>query len=422
MSIGPAPQHRDPLRYPESFPSDALAAVDLFAGAGGLSTGFAAAGIRTVLANELHGDASKTYERNHPTVDLVTRDVHDLRGAEILARASTLLGRRLKKGDIDIIAGGPPCQGFSFAGLKEADDPRNNLVWEQLRLVEELQPKFVLIENVEGMAKLHGGKLPDEVVEELGKLGYRAEYRLLFAAQYGVPQQRKRLIFLANRVGAPIKFPRVTHYSPDDEDLSRAPRFQQPDLFAEDSSRPVLERYLAGEYLPYVTVGHAISDLDFLEAGESADEYRLPAQSDFQRLMREDATKLFNHQATKHGARTIEYFSYMVPGGSIETIPERLLTKKTGIQRWHPDRVSRAVVTAFEDFVHYRAHRIPTVREVARLQTFPDRFEFMGQRTAGNQNRRHKYSSQTQQVSNAVPPRLAQAIGLAIQEVALSTV
>jgi len=401
-------------------PSEGLTCVDLFAGAGGLPEGFRDAGLRTLVANELHEDASKTFRRNHPEVDLITGDVHEVSGRDVLSRASNILGRRLKVGDLDVLAGGPPCQGFSFAGLKESGDPRNQLVWQQLRLVSELRPKFVVIENVEGMRKLHGGKLPLEVSQELEKLGYAVEYRLLFAAHYGVPQQRKRLIFLANRLGAPIVFPEVTHFEPTErERLDFGGR--QPDLFGEDPSFPSNERFEAGHYQPYVTVGAAISDLDFIEAGEAASDYRLPPVSEFQQRMREGSEQLFNHVASKHGARTLAYFSHMVPGGSTETIPVGLLTKKTGIQRWHPDRLSRAVVTAFEDFVHYRANRIPTVREVARLQTFPDRFEFLGQRTSGNLNRRLKYSSQTQQVSNAVPPAMAGAIGRALRAVAVAT-
>lgn len=367
----------------------ALTSIELFAGAGGLTEGFRQAGIQTLVANELHQDASKTFRRNQPDTDLITRDIHEVEAEEILARSSSAVGYRIKPGDIDIVAGGPPCQGFSFAGAKEVTDPRNQLVWQQIRLVAALKPKFTIIENVGGMLKLYGGKMPNLIQTELEKLGYKVEYRLLSAADYGVPQMRKRLFFLASRIGTPI-FPMTTHCE------------------------------LAFEgYKKYVTVGEAIGDLDFLEAGELSTEYRLSPQTDFQRKMRGDCTILYNHQASKHGERTISYFSHMIPGGSIETIPPELLTKKTGIQRWHPDRLSRAVVTAFEDFVHYRVNRIPTVREVARLQTFPDHYEFLGQRTSGNQNRKLKYSSQTQQVGNAVPPRMAAAIGNALVNAAL---
>jgi DNA (cytosine-5)-methyltransferase 1 len=127
---------------------------------------------------------------------------------------------------------------------------------------------------------------------------------------------------------------------------------------------------LTEKLAPYVTVGEAISDLDFLDAGESSTEYRLPPQTAFEEEMRADSTTLYNHQASRHGERTIAYFSHMLPGGSIETIPPELLTKKTGIQRWHPDRLSRAVVTAFEDFVHYRVNRIPNSSGSGKIANF----------------------------------------------------
>lgn len=401
----------DSVKIPKSL---GLTSVDLFAGAGGLTEGFREAGIHTLVANELHQDASLTFRRNHPKTDLVTRDVHDLSGDEVLGRASEALGRKFKRGELDVLAGGPPCQGFSFAGLKQEDDPRNQLVWQQLRLVDELNPKFVVIENVEGMLKLYGGTLPYMVKTELEKLGYRVEFRVLYAAHFGVPQMRKRLFFIANRLGLKNNFPEMTHSNPGEDYGSEVKYRQMSNLF--DQS----EESIVNPLMPFVTVGDAISDLDFIEAGEYSTEYKLPPQSEFQRMLRGNSTVLYNHLASNHNSRTIEYFSHMIPGGSIETIPPELRTKKVGIQRWHPERISRAVVTAFEDFVHYRSNRIPTVREVARLQTFPDTYEFLGQRTSGNINRRLTYSSQTQQVSNAVPPLLAKAVAEALIQEAVS--
>lgn len=392
-----------------------LTSVDLFAGAGGLTEGFREAGIRTLVANELHQDASLTFRRNHPNTDLVTRDVHELSGDEVLGRANEILGTKFKRGDLDILAGGPPCQGFSFAGLKQQDDPRNQLVWQQLRLVEQLNPKFVVIENVEGMLKLYGGTLPFMVKSELEKLGYTVDFRVLYAAHYGVPQMRKRLFFIANRLGVRNVFPQMTHSDSGNDYGGEAKYRHSASLF------DVIDEPDVTNLLPFVTVGDAISDLDFIEAGEYSNEYKLGPQTQFQRELRRTSSVLYNHLASKHNSRTIEYFSHMVPGGGVETIPLELRTKKVGIQRWHPDRISRAVVTAFEDFVHYRSNRIPTVREVARLQTFPDSYEFLGQRTSGNLNRRLTYSSQTQQVSNAVPPRLAKAVAQAIVQEAVSS-
>lgn len=361
-----------------------LTCIELFAGAGGLMLGLEMAGFKTVVATEVHPDPCKTLERNFPNVPVVCADIKTLRGSDLLASAG--LGRGA---EIDLIAGGPPCQGFSNAGLKDPDDPRNTLIGDFIRIVEELRPRFFLMENVVGLKSLHGGALFRKTLERFNQSGYQLNWQIVFAADYGVPQMRKRLLILGSRDHESPGFPEPTHQSPS---------VQKDDLFQKGRS-------------VYVTVGDALGDLPAIDQGTICTEYEREPDSEYQRLMRRGASRVFNHQASKHRQITMDYYALVPPGGTWLDIPAELRKKKQGMQRWPLDGLSRTITTEPTDFLHPSLDRIPTIRELARVQSFPDWYEFLGQRTTGNKMRRLGYCAQSQQVGNAVPPLLGCAIG-----------
>jgi DNA (cytosine-5)-methyltransferase 1 len=365
-----------------------LVGMELFAGAGGLMLGMEAAGFKTLVANEVHPDPSKTLRRNFPDVPVVTGSIRDLTSADLF-EAAGLNGTRP---EVDLVAGGPPCQGFSTAGLKDPVDPRNTLIGDFVRIVEEVQPRFFLLENVTGLRTLHDGRLFENVLTELNRLGYTFHHRVLHAADFGVPQMRQRLFVLGARDEAPPEFPEPTH-------------------------RPQGDVTLLTEDLPtYVTCGDALGDMPVVEPGKICVRYWGPPHTGYQERMREGSDRLYNHQASRHKPETMAYYALVPPGGTWLDIPIELRKRKQGIQRWPLDGIARTVTSEPTDFLHPLSDRIPTIRELARIQSFPDRFEFLGQRTTGNRMRRLGYCAQSQQVGNAVPPLLAEAVGGAIRE------
>lgn len=361
--------------------------IELFAGAGGLMLGLEMAGFKTLVATEIHPDPCKTLKHNFPEVPVVCADIKKLSGLDLLNEVG------LKPGtEIHLLAGGPPCQGFSNAGLKDPDDPRNTLIGDYIRMVEELRPRFFLMENVEGLKNLHNGRIFERVLNRFNDTGYSIKWKVLFAADYGLPQMRKRLFIVGSRDGEDFDFPQPTHHYAN---------VLQKELFASSCK-------------PYVTVGEALEDIPFIEQGEISFEYNKKPKSEYARYLRGKTKKLTNHQASKHRRETAEYYALLPPGGNWQSIPENLRKKKQGMQRWPLDGLSRTITTEPTDFIHPVLHRIPTIRELARIQSFPDWYEFLGQRTTGNKMRRLGYCAQSQQVGNAVPPLLAKAVGIEI--------
>ncbi len=360
--------------------------VELFAGAGGLALGLEWAGMETLLANEVHPDPCKTISRNFRELPVICANIREKTGKDLLKEAGLPSNKH-----INVVAGGPPCQGFSNAGLKEQDDPRNTLIGDYLRIVHELKPDFFILENVVGLTTLHKSKLFNRVLESLDALGYLFHWKILFAADYGVPQMRKRLIILGAKSGTLPRFPEPTHSNP------RGGQFN-----------------LLGNTKNYVTCGEAISDLPLIQQGEVANEYDNEPTTEFQKMMRKGSKVLYNHVASKHRQETMDYYGLVPLGGTWLDIPEEKRKKKQGMQRWPLDGLSRTITTEPTDFLHPTLDRIPTIRELARIQTFPDWYEFLGQRTTGNKMRRLGYCAQSQQVGNAVPPLLGKAIGNAI--------
>lgn len=347
--------------------SGQLAMFDLFCGCGGLSAGFQMDDYRVVGGIDHDQAALKTFALNFPNaqamdVDLSSKSV----GKQLLTK--------LEGEKIDVVVAGPPCQGFSLTGPRNFDDHRNRLYLAVFDVVRELAPRAFVIENVRGMASLYGGQVRDEVIRRFAKLGYTTVAEVLCAADYGVPQMRHRLFFVGVRSDLGVfRFPMPSH----------GPRGKRP----------------------YVTCEEAISDLPSLEPPDfGAEEAKLEfaAKSPYQRRLRGKQRKLFNHVATRHTEIVRKVIALVPAGGDHKDLPRGIGTHRKFNEAWtryHPHRPSHTIDTGHRNHFHYSQNRVPTVRENARLQSFPDRFRFIGSRT-----------QQNRQVGNAVPPLLALAI------------
>ena len=369
--------------------NQSFSTVDLFCGAGGLSLGFEQQGFSTKVANDYHPDPCKTFEYNIGAPAL-PKDITKLSAEDLMKKGN------FTADEIDVVIGGPPCKGFSLAGERDPEDPRNYLFQEYIRFVEQFDPEVVVMENVTGILSMKDGKYKDQILQELRGLGYETKFEILDAADFGVPQHRRRVIFIGHRQELNIEYPEPTHHEIDE-------------------GQQRLTQLNSSDQESYVRVGQAIGDLDFLASGESASKYQKPPSSEYQKDMREDATKLFNHVAPNHSERIQERFGLMEQGMGMESLPEEYQTKKQRMIKLDPEDLVDTITTLPEDFVHYNQDRIPTVREMARLQSFPDHFEFKGPRTTGGK-RRTESVPQYSQVGNAVPPRLAEAIAKEVKE------
>lgn len=323
----------------------ALKAYALFSGAGGLHLGLERAGIQVVVATDISRYAAATHKTNWPSVPFIDRDARRLSGAELLDAANGVRP--------DVVFGGPPCQGFSTLGDKVSADPRNELFLAFARLVKELSPRFVLIENVKALATMYQGRFKRHIVETFEQLGYTVDTAILNAADYGVPQIRERVIFFATKHPSMFSFPVPTHGP-------------------------------CGS-VPYNTVWNAIGDL--VNANSS----------------------VANHIALDHSRRVIERYKLIPEGGRLpppELLPRAIRRKNFGntYKRLDRHKPSLTMVPGNNAFpIHPVLDRSLTPREAARLQGFPDSFIFVGDRR-----------NQCILVGNAVPPQLAERIGESI--------
>lgn len=347
-----------------------LIAIDLFAGAGGLSEGLRQAGFEIKIANEIQKDAALTYQRNHPNTKLILGDITEINESILIPSI---------KWDVDLISAGPPCQGFSMAGRRDINDPRNQLFKELVRIVDKVRPKFILMENVTGLLSMDGGRVITVIENAFRDVGYKVETYTLNAVDYGVPQFRER-VFILGRINGIVPLPPA----PSTGNI--------------------------------VTTGDAISDLDFLDSGERSTIYEKSPETDYQERMREKVGReqLRNHEAPKHTRKVRERFSLFEEGDSMKDIPPEWRTKKLIVYRMARDRPMRTLLTLPDDFIHYSKDRILTVREYARLQSFPDHYVFYGPKSTGGLRRRVDVP-QYSQVGNAVPCMLAQAVGESIK-------
>ena len=311
-----------------------LVAADLFSGAGGLSLGFQQAGYHVAFANDISADYAHTYQRNHPGTEFFQESVEHLSASRIFKATG------MRKGDIDVLIGGPPCQGFSInAPRRSQEDARNQLFQHYGRLVlEGLRPKVVVMENVPGMLSLDSGEFVKAIYNLFQGAGYRMQHMVLCAAHYGIPQERWRLIFVGTLLkGVGITFPKPTHHAPVRANFTGGRDLTWLKFMRSDHEQSRLAGQLPLPYAkvgryplrPFVPVKDAIGDLPPLAIREGSEEvdYASPPQTSYQRVMRRGSPKLYNHFAGALSRENLERVKHIPPGASWRDIPFELLPK-----------------------------------------------------------------------------------------------
>lgn len=387
--------------------------LDLFSGAGGFSLGFEMAGCNIIGAIEHDKWAADTFQYNHKRTKMLLGDIEAFDNEyiqnEIVAP--------------DIIIGGPPCQGFSICVKNAGDpkDPRNSLFTEYVRIAKLYTPPVLVLENVPNIVRAKtktGEKVVDIIRKEFENLGYHVYDAILTASDYGIPQMRQRFVMIASKQELDNPFPKATHYV-EDSDLST----NAENKFAEKNG-----------LIRCPTLWEAISDLPEIEARQGAEimEYAIAPLNEYQTYCRKDSYRLYNHLAMKHTQRLVERFSQMTWGQSISDIADDRLKqrKRNGNgeisnspydqnnRRMHPYRICHTITATFYgNFVHPYKNRNFTAREGARIQSFPDKYVFLGKPTVVSKNLLLKegrtgeaYLCQYSQIGNAVPPLMAKAI------------
>lgn len=336
-----------------------LKVIDLFSGCGGFSFGFESAGYHVVLGVDNDKTALETFKANHKNSKVLLADLHQDKAIDDIVNA-------IKGHKIDVIIAGPPCQGFSLTGARQKNDDRNKLFYSVFNLAQRIKPKAIIIENVPGLATLYNGHAKDGIIKEFGKLNFTNNFKVLYAPDYEVPQIRKRIFFvgLSSKLGT-FEFPKEV-LTPE----------------------------------KYNTTSIAISDLParVIDFGEEIDKYDKPTKTEYQKKMRNGNKTLFNHVASKHTDHVISVISQVPDGGNHKDLPKGVGDSRTFNEAWtryHSKKPSKTIDTGHRNHFHYKYNRVPTVRENARLQSFPDNFVFSGNRT-----------QQNKQVGNAVPPLL----------------
>lgn len=340
--------------------------IDLFCGAGGFSTGFERVGFHSVLAIDKWSDAIATYNHNRKEKIAFSIDIHDYDNDKIseLKDHNEIIG----------IIGGPPCQGFSLVGTRDKNDERNSLYLEYVRFVDQVRPKFFILENVKGLLSLEKGFFKNDIIERFSNLGYNVNYKLLRASDYGVPQSRERVFFIG---------------------LKR-------DLFGD-----TFFDFEKIEKKETISTGMALSDLPSLDNEENASQYRCEPQNEFQKSMRANCKILTNNEITIHTQQTKDIISQVKDGGNIKDLPEefyKVRNYNAAFKRMNSKLPSATIDCGHRNYFHYSENRIPTARESARIQSFPDVYFFCGNK-----------GSQYTQIGNAVPVLLSEAIAKTIK-------
>lgn len=381
-----------------------LSSIDLFCGAGGITQGFRQAGYRCLYANDFMPEAIETFRHNHPTTLAQCQSIEEV-SASALRKT---LG--IQKGDLDVLVGGPPCQGFSInAPSRFLNDPRNSLFKHYARFVEEFSPKAFVFENVPGLLSMADGAIFEQILQVFNELGYHLSVKILFGPHYGIPQERWRLILLGSQYGE-ISHPAPTHFAKGRANFRGGGTLTIP-LDSADAKR----------LLPAINVGDAIRDLPRLNMGEGAEEvgYTADPLSAYALRLRNPDGITFNHFAAKLSKQNVERMRHVPPGGSWRDIPHELLPR--GMQQArksdHTKRYGRLSFEGLSGTVltkcdpHWGTVFLPdqdrtlSVREAARLQSFPDQYRFLGSRV-----------SQYVQVGNAVPVLMAMAIANTVRD------
>lgn len=340
--------------------------IDLFAGVGGLTYGFSTLPeFNIIFANEIDRDIAIAYTLNHPNVAMMNCDIYDLTKEKI---EEILSGQK-----VDIILGGPPCQSYSTLGKRRMDD-RAHLFIQYKRVLQILMPKVFVFENVVGILSMDKGRLFEQVKREFAELGYGLKYKVLDAVDFGVPQHRERVILVGFQNHNNFQYPLPTH----------------------------------GEGLKaYVTLREAIGDLPVLKSGEHSQAYAHPANNEFLQFVRNNGDKLTEHAAPTNGEHLIKLMEALKDGQSKDDLPEELRPKSgyrnTYAKLWW-DKPSTTITRNFScpsssRCIHPRDSRAMSIREGARLQSFPDDYQFYG--TDGMKRL---------EIGNAVPPLLSLAI------------
>lgn len=358
--------------------------VDLFCGAGGLSLGFEEAGYQVLAGCDIVETFGRTFEANHDGAKFIHASVSELKDGVLLKHIG------LERGQLDVLVGGPPCQAYSVYNHRRGmDDPRSQLFKHYLEVVRDVQPAWLVMENVTGILSIEKGALVERIKSSIRDLGYEdVDHFVLRAEEYGVPQERRRVVFIANRLGIPVEKPEAIATKPEE----------------------------------FVTVWDAIGDLPAIHFDEPVFDpmsYASPPTNDFQLRVRGNLTKVSDHRSPKLGKANQERLRHIPEGGSWRDIPFDLLpngmkkakrsdhTKRYGRPR--KDGLSCTILTKCDihwgAYIHPVQNRPFSVREAARLQSFPDRFKFCGSMT-----------EQFVQIGNAVPPALAFQIANGIKQ------
>ena len=388
--------------------------IDLFAGSGGLSLGLYNAGLHGIFAVERNKDAFSTLKYNlierkkhfswPDWLEMKNWDINEL--LEVHSRELATLN-----GSVDLVVGGPPCQGFSMAGKRKNDDIRNQLMHSYIEFIKLVQPTMLFFENVQGFTiefKDHKDKqkYSDVLVSELHKLGYNLDYKIVTMSEYGVPQNRKRFILFASKNGA---------YEIFFEEL-----FKNKECFLRDK----------GLKIP-ITIFQAINDLKKGHGEVDSKDTKAfkngkygRATSTYQKLMRNNIERGAlpdSHRFAKHKSETIDLFKRLMTASkkSIRITPSMNLVeglKKRGVTPLKKNSICNTLTSIPDDYIHYDEPRIMTVREHARIQSFPDDYEFKGPYTTGGERRKTDVPRYTQ-VANAVPPLFAEQVGLTLLKI-----
>ena len=347
-----------------------ISSIDLFCGAGGLTLGLKRNGIDCKIAVEIEKDFAETFKLNNKNALTIKDDIANICFLKILKN------KEIK--NIDLVCGGPPCQGFSTVGKKDEKDERNSLFWQFLRAVEEVNPKIVLFENVSGFKKLYKGIAYHTLVSELKNKGYEVKSEIMDAANFGAPQHRKRTIVIGYKKNLKFEFPKVTHAK---------------------------EKTLLTE--KFLTLRDAISDLPKLDVDDSKESY-LDIESEYQMNSRNGQNFLTEHNSSNYGKKMQKIMSLIPKNGSVKDLPKELQPKSffgNTYARLSYDKPAPTITRNFgtpssSRCIHPEQNRALSTREGARIQGFPDNYVFVGSKTSKNL-----------QIGNAVPIILGDVIG-----------
>jgi len=341
--------------------------LDLFSGCGGLSFGFEKAGFKILAGVDNWKDSLVTFEKNHSGSKGILMDLTKLDPKHIEKEIG---------GKIDVVIGGPPCQGFSISGKRNPNDPRNILYKGFVKTVAHFKPKAFVLENVPNIVSMADGAFKNRIIKDFSSLGYTVKYKILLASDFGVPQNRRRVVFVGLKNGSSFVFPEATHGE-------------------------------AHGLIPRVTTKDAIGDLPEKDLKDGS-HYPCSPISEYQKVIRKNSGAVFNHQTVVHSEKTKMIIHLVPDGGNYKNLPKELQsTRKVNIAwtRYSSKKPSLTIDTGHNHHFHYKFDRVPTPREAARLQSFDDSFVFYG-----------KKNDQLKQIGNAVPPVMAKKIAIELKK------